>query len=205
MKLYLIRHGQTDWNLQGKIQGSVNIPLNTTGRHQAELMAEAMDERPVKKIFTSTLTRAVETAKAIGTRQGVELYLMDGLREVRYGAWEGLNWEEIAARYPEEFNKWNENPVEAAPPGGETQKEVMCRVIGAAKGILEMTHGTEDVAVVSHGAALAFLMVYFLQGKTPEHEIIVENASISTVSYDPATECFTVEEMNDTSHLEKDS
>ena len=65
MKLYLIRHGQTDWNIQGKIQGSHDIPLNDTGRAQAKLVAEGMDSRPVTKIFSSTLVRAVETARMI--------------------------------------------------------------------------------------------------------------------------------------------
>ncbi len=63
MKIYLIRHGQTDWNIQGKIQGSHDIPLNETGRRQAELLAKGMDSRPVLRIFSSTLTRAMETAE----------------------------------------------------------------------------------------------------------------------------------------------
>ena len=76
MKLYLIRHGQTDWNIQGKIQGSHDIPLNDTGRAQAKLVAEGMDSRPVTKIFSSTLMRAVETARMIGDRQHVDIYLV---------------------------------------------------------------------------------------------------------------------------------
>ena len=100
MKLYLIRHGQTDWNIQGKIQGSHDIPLNDTGRAQAKLVAEGMDSRPVTKIFSSTLVRAVETARMIGDRQQVETYLVPGLIEVEFGKWEGMTWDEIKAKYP---------------------------------------------------------------------------------------------------------
>ena len=128
MKLYLIRHGQTDWNIQGKIQGSHDIPLNDTGRAQAKLVAEGMDSRPVTKIFSSTLMRAVETARMIGDRQHVDIYLVPGLIEVEFGKWEGMTWAEIKEQYPNEYERWFINPVEVAPPGGETQMMVMERV-----------------------------------------------------------------------------
>ena len=95
MKLYLIRHGQTDWNIQGKIQGSHDIPLNDTGRAQAKLVAEGMDSRPVTKIFSSTLMRAVETARMIGDRQHVDIYLVSGLIVVDFGKWGGMAWAEV--------------------------------------------------------------------------------------------------------------
>lgn len=95
MKIYLIRHGQTDWNIQGRIQGSHDIPLNETGRRQAELLAKGMDSRPVSRIFSSTLTRAMETAERISSRQKVEICFMPQLIEVEFGKWEGMTWEEI--------------------------------------------------------------------------------------------------------------
>ncbi len=201
MRIYLIRHGQTDWNIQGKIQGSHDIPLNNTGRKQAELLAKGMDSHPVKKIFSSTLSRAAETAKLIGERQKVDIYLMPDLIEVEFGKWEGMTWDQIKASYPVEYQQWNLNPVEVAPPGGETQLAVVKRCAEALKEILQMTEGKEDVAIVSHGATIAHLIAYMLKGQSEETEIIVGNASITTLEYEPVTGEFSLVEMNDVGHL----
>lgn len=202
MKLYLIRHGQTDWNIQGKIQGSHDIPLNETGRKQARMLAEGMDSRPVTKIFSSTLKRAVETAKMIGDRQKVDIYLVPGLIEVEFGQWEGMTWQEIQAQYPAEYERWSINPVDVAPPGGETQMEVMTRVAGAVETVMGMTDKREDIAVVSHGATMAYIVAYLMRNHPEESEIIVENASITTVNYNPLTQDYMLLEVNDTSHLQ---
>jgi len=100
MKIYLIRHGQTDWNIQGRIQGSHDIPLNEAGQRQAEQVAKGMDSRRVSRVFSSTLTRAVETAEKIGSRQKAEICSMPQLIEVEFGKWEGMTWEEIMEAYP---------------------------------------------------------------------------------------------------------
>ncbi len=121
MKIYLIRHGQTDWNIQGRIQGSHDIPLNETGRRQAELLAKGMDSRPVSRIFSSTLTRAMETAERISSRQKVEICFMPQLIEVEFGKWEGMTWEEIMEAYPKEYRLWalslTRQPLQAGKPG----------------------------------------------------------------------------------------
>ena len=120
MKLYLIRHGQTDWNVAGKIQGSTDIPLNDMGRRQAACLARGMEKRPVEKVFTSTLSRAYETGLAIGKSQNVPVEQLEGLEEVGYGVWEGMTMEEIQEKYPKELELWYNSPVDVAPPeGGE--------------------------------------------------------------------------------------
>lgn len=201
MKIYLIRHGQTDWNIQGKIQGSHDIPLNAVGEEQARLVAHGMDCRPVKKIFSSTLKRAVETARKIGERQNVDIYLMPGLIEVEFGDWEGMTWAEIKEKYPAEYERWDLNPVDVAPPGGETQMEVLKRVAETMKTIMGMTDQHEDIAIVTHGATMAYIVSYLMQGHPDEAELIVNNASITTVNYSPLTEDYMMLEVNDTSHL----
>lgn len=201
MKLYLIRHGQTDWNIQGKIQGSHDISLNETGLTQAEMLAESMETKPVKLIFSSTLKRAMSTAEALGRKQGVEIVPMPKLREVEFGKWEGLTWDEIERTYPKEYKHWCLQPAQASPPGGESQKEIMSRCKQALNEIIAKTKGREDVAVVSHGATLAYLVTCMLGPDLSEESIIVENASITTVQYSPLTEIFTVLKSNETSHL----
>lgn len=203
MKLYLIRHGQTDWNTAGKIQGSTDIPLNETGRRQALALAEGMKDRPVAKIFSSTLGRAVETARAVGESQQVEVELIPGLEEVGFGLWEGMTWQEIQTQYPEEHRRWSINPVEVSPPGGELRLEVYRRCKKALETILDQSKGIKgDIAIVSHGATLAHLISLLMQDDPLEEEIIVSNASITTVNYSPLTGDFVLLDMNDSSHLE---
>ena len=201
MKLYLIRHGQTDWNVAGKIQGSTDIPLNDTGRRQASCLAEGMRRRPVETVFCSHLTRAYETAKAIGDSQQVPVQMVRGLEEVGYGVWEGMTMEEIRDRYPKELEQWYTSPVDVAPPEGESQTEVYERCGRAVEEILGRSHG--DVAIVSHGATVVFLLEYLLrdESRDEEDDIIVGNASISTIDYNPDTKTFTLLELNDRAHL----
>lgn len=202
MKIYLIRHGQTDWNTQGRIQGRQDISLNETGRKQARLLAEGMDKRPVTQIFCSRQKRAAETALEIGRRQNVEVLAVEGLEEVEFGRWEGLTTEEIQEQYPQEYERWMINPVEVAPPGGETLTEVVTRCARTAEAIFARAEG--DIAIVSHGATLAHMMAWLLKDQSEDEEdIIVENASITTIHYSPLTGVFTLLEANDTSHLRK--
>ena len=203
MKIYLIRHGQTDWNIQGKIQGSHDIPLNETGREQARLLAIGMASRPVRKIFSSTLKRAVETARMIGESQSVDIYLAPGLMEVEFGKWEGMTWDEIKEQYPAEYERWNLNPVDVAPPGGETQADVLKRVASSIEAVMGMTDKREDIAIVTHGATMAYIVAYLMRNHPEESEIIVENASITTINYNPLTDDYMLLDANDTSHLKE--
>ena len=200
MKIYLIRHGQTDWNLEGKIQGRHDVSLNETGAKQAELLAMGMDKRPVVQIFSSRQKRALETAQAVGRRQHVAVTVIDGLEEVEFGEWEGKTWDEISREYPEEFKIWCTEPAEIVPPGGESRPQIYRRIENALNEILRRSRG--DIAIVSHGAALAYMVSLMLEKELGDHdEIIVKNASISTVEYDRETGKFYMAEANDVSHL----
>lgn len=200
MKIYLIRHGQTDWNLEGKIQGRHDVSLNETGSKQAELLAMGMDKRPVVQIFSSRQKRALETAQAVGRRQHVAVTVIDGLEEVEFGEWEGKTWDEISREYPEEFKVWCTEPAEIVPPGGESRPQIYRRIGNALKEILRRSRG--DIAIISHGAALAYMVSIMLEKELGDHdEIIVKNASISTVEYDRETGKFHMAEANDVSHL----
>ena len=202
MKLYLIRHGQTDWNVAGKIQGSTDIPLNDTGRRQAACLAKGMESRPVTKVFTSTLSRAYETGLAIGKSQNVPVEQLKGLEEVGYGVWEGMTMAEIQEKYPKELELWYNSPVDVAPPEGESQVQVYERCGRALDTILAQARG--DVAVVSHGATVVFLLEYLLKDtrRDEDEDIIVGNASISTIECDRETGRFTLVELNDRRQLE---
>lgn len=202
MRLYLIRHGQTDWNVAGKIQGCHDIPLNEAGRQQAEHLAEGMKNRPVTRIYSSPQKRALETAQAIAESQGAEVTVLTGLREVEFGAWEGMTWKEIEEKDPERYAMWVKTPAEVTPPGGESRADVYRRVGEAVDTIIK--EGKGDVAVVSHGASLAYAVSYMMRNEMGSHkEVIVKNVSITTVEYDRGSGRFRMIQANDTSHLIK--
>lgn len=142
--LYLVRHGETDWNRQRRIQGRTDIPLNDTGREQARLTGMLLTRRPITRVVASPLDRARETAQIIADELGLETpELRDALVERDYGAAEGLSYREIDERYPEG----------TAVPGRETREEVAARIIPALVGIAD-DHPGGAVVVVSHGGAI---------------------------------------------------
>ena len=118
MRVLLVRHGQTDWNAAGRIQGVSDIPLNELGREQARLLAAELNRPDV--IYTSPLKRARETAEIIGRELGSGVVCAPELTELNFGDWEGCSWEEIGRRWPEEFALYAADRRNYAPPGGES-------------------------------------------------------------------------------------
>ncbi len=199
MKLYLIRHGQTDWNLSGKIQGRQDVPLNETGRKQALSLAEAMDSRPVSRVFSSPQKRAYETARAVAERQQVPLLTVFQLAELGYGSWEGRTMKEILEHDRELYEAWWQEPGLTAPPGGETRRDVERRCQAAW---LRMLAGLkEDAAIVTHGGTLAVLMAQALQEPQLAGSLMAGNASITTLEYEREIKKFKALEFGDVKHL----
>lgn len=203
MKLYLIRHGQTQWNIDGKIQGTTDVPLNDTGLWQARLLAGAMVKHPVAALFSSPLKRAYQTAEVVALAQSLPVYPVEELKEVDFGLWEGLTWEEIDRQYHEDFVKWDGSPADHTPTGGESRENCRSRCKAAVERILaEADEAGGDAAIVAHGGILVFVVDYLLRNQKEKKEIIVKNASITTVEYDRAKELGTLLRLNDVSHLE---
>jgi uncharacterized phosphatase len=142
--LYLVRHGETNWNAARRIQGSTDIPLNAMGRRQAATTGQLLARREWDGIFSSPLGRAVETAQIIGAAVGLEgPQIIAEIAERNYGEAEGLNWEQIEERFPDD----------APVPGRETHEEVAERVL-AALVTLARSHPGETLIVVSHGGVI---------------------------------------------------
>lgn len=200
MKIYIIRHGQTDWNVAGKIQGRQDIPLNAAGRMQAQALAEGMRTRPVTAIYSSPQLRAMETAEAIAALQGMAVRSLPQLVEIGYGQWEGRTAEDILTTDRELYESWWQHPATVAPPGGETLNQVDERCRQAWSAIRGSMEG--DTAVVSHGGTLAHFIVHLLEGQPEAQEIVVGNSSITTIDYDPADGRCSLLNLNDCSHLQ---
>lgn len=157
--LILIRHGETDWNIEGRYQGQSDVPLNPAGIKQAEDLAKRLRDYRMDAIFSSDLSRAQKTAEIISRVNGASLYLDPRLREIDQGEWEGMLFHDIRTRYAKAFEERLRDPLQVAPPGGETVGQVRQRVLEAIKDIIA-SYPRGVIAIVSHGLALAIIKVH---------------------------------------------
>lgn len=129
MRVLLARHGQTDWNAAGRIQGASDVPLNETGRAQAVELAGRLEglRGRLSAIYTSPLRRAEETARIIGRALGMEPVSEAALTELSFGDWEGCSWDEIGRRWPEQFAAYTADRKNYAPPNGESYAQMLER------------------------------------------------------------------------------
>jgi alpha-ribazole phosphatase len=158
-RLVLVRHGETDWNAEGRYQGQSDVPLNATGMAQAKALALRLSGERLDAIYTSDLARAAQTAEALAAETGAPIHREPRLREIDQGEWEGLLLTEIQARYAEEFRRRRLDPLGTRPPGGETVGQVRERVLEVIHEI-HRDYPSGTVAVVSHGLALALVKVH---------------------------------------------
>ena len=182
MKLYFVRHGQTDWNTEGKIQGSVDTELNSTGIMQAEEMSRKVleDHIPISRIYTSRQKRALKTALILSETMKVDCEIADGLEEMNLGAWEGLTWDEVKAKFPAEYEAWYHNRRHARPPKAESYQDMLNRVLAALHKIVQ--ENDRDVAIVTHSAVIMCLQC--LINDTPFQKMgrfKAENTSIAEI------------------------
>ncbi|HJV81131.1 histidine phosphatase family protein [Noviherbaspirillum sp.] len=156
-EILLIRHGETAWNARKRLQGHLDIPLNAEGELQAAALGYALMSEPLDAIFSSDLQRARQTAKAIAAPRGMTVALDPGLRERCYGAFEGMLYAEIGARYPEAYTAWQSRDIDARFPKGvheaETLREFSQRAVGTIIRIASQGQ-YRRIALVAHGGVL---------------------------------------------------
>lgn len=188
-RILLIRHGETAWNVERRVQGHLDIPLNGEGERQARLLGAALADEPIDVIVSSDLGRALQTAEAVAATRGMAITLDPQLRERSYGGFEGLLHSEIAARFPAEFAAWEARDVDAPlPPGrhpGETFRQFYRRATGAILAHAA-AHPGKTVALVCHGGVLecAYRLANNLPLETPR-DFKVYNASVNRFIYQP--------------------
>lgn len=147
--IYLVRHGQTALNAEGRFRGRRDVPLNERGFVQAADASHELVGKGVKAVYTSPLLRTVQTAQSVAQACGGRIMKLDDLIDLDHGRWEGLTPEEAAERDPDEFRRFRQDPRNAAAPGGEQMADVEARVIAALTSIAARHEG-ESVAAVSH-------------------------------------------------------
>ncbi len=166
-ELILVRHGQTDWNVEGRYQGQADPPLNDTGLRQARQTALELQTLGLEALYTSDLRRARQTAQAVADATGLPVQLEPRLRELNLGAWQGVLYTEIKARYPALIRRWEEAPLETTPPDGESILALRHRVLDAVAEIVAR-HSSNDlnryykVCVVAHKTPIAIIKCHYL-------------------------------------------
>lgn len=202
-RVIALRHGETMWNVDTRIQGQTDIPLNPTGRWQAQRLAQALGEEGISAVYTSDLSRAHETAQTLSTALGVSLQADEGLRERAFGEFEGLTYDQIAARWPDASRRWRQREPEFGPRGGETLSTFYQRCVDTAHR-LAMLHPGQTIALVAHGGVLDCLYraATRLDLSAPRTWKI-GNASINRLLH--SEEGFHLVGWADTQHLDEES
>ncbi len=181
--LFLFRHGETDWNREGRLQGRTDVPLNATGRIQAEALAKKLVDEGIECVLSSDLARAAMTARVVAEVCGVPIFHEPGLRETRVGEAEGLLWEEAKARFGSELTERWFTDDDVAFPGGESGRETRLRGLTALRGFA-LAHPYLRIAVSTHGAMIRQLMRHALPPGSPPAP--TRNTVLYVLDYEPA-------------------
>ncbi|MGB7416021.1 MAG: histidine phosphatase family protein [Thermosynechococcaceae cyanobacterium] len=203
LRLLLVRHGETDWNRQGKFQGQIDVPLNENGRLQGQQAADFLQETPIDFAVSSSMLRPKETAELIlAHHPTVSLSLDDQLREISHGKWEGCLESEIERNYPGELERWQTTPAAVQMPDGENIQQVWDRAVAAWDTLVQEHLGSGETGlVVAHDAVNKVILCY-LAGLGPEHiwSFKQGNGAVSVIDYTPGGKP-TLAAMNITTHL----
>jgi probable phosphoglycerate mutase len=203
-RLIVVRHGETAWNVDTRIQGQLDIGLNDIGQRQARQVAGALADQPIDAIYASDLSRAWDTALGIGRASGVKVVAQTGLRERAFGHFEGRTFAEIEARLPEEARLWRtRDPAFAPPQGGESLIDFRARVVGVA-GELAARHPDGLVVLVAHGGVLDILYRAATgQELQAPRTWFLGNAAINRLLWTP--QGFSLVGWGDVAHLTQDA
>lgn len=199
-QVYIVRHGETEWNAQGRIQGHSDIPLSDTGRSQAQSAARRLSRVPFSVAYSSDLMRTHETAQIILGDTGTPLHTTPQLREYNKGVFEGLTVAEYERQYPDQFQASLKNDLDFAPTGGETIRETSLRMAGFVDEMLQ-NHLEDTVLVVGHGGSLRSLIVALLALPLEANwKFVMGNCALSLVHTYPDNAVLHL--YNDTAHLD---
>ncbi|MBA1337105.1 MAG: Phosphoglycerate mutase [Firmicutes bacterium] len=200
-RIILVRHGETQWNLEAKTQGSQDTLLTEKGVFQAKRIAEKLADERVQCIYTSDLKRAYHTAQAIADKLGIGLGVLPALREMNFGCWEGKNIECIKREYADIYRLWVSNPPETCIPDGETLIDVQQRALRETKKLAGESKG-HNLVLVSHGITIKVLILGLLGIDLAFlRKLRIDNGSISII--DIKDEGNVLVTLNDTCHLKE--
>jgi len=202
-RVIAIRHGETAWNVDSRIQGQLDVGLNDTGRWQAHRLALAMADERLDAVYSSDLYRAWDTARALADAAGLDVRTDETLRERGFGVFEGLTFDEVEQRFPDDSRRWRQRDASFGPVGGETLADFFARAVGSVAAIAARHRGGH-IAVVTHGGVLDALYRAASRIAIDEPRTWqLGNASINRLLH--GEDGFTLVGWSDTFHLEDPS
>lgn len=202
-RIIAIRHGETAWNVDTRVQGQLDIPLNDTGRWQAHRLALALAGEPIAAVYSSNLLRAWDTALSVADAVGRPVITDEGLRERGFGEFQGRTYAEIETLWPGEALRWRKRDPHFAPPGGESLVDLRERVTRTAH-TLAARHPGEQIVMVGHGGVMDVLYrIATGQDIQAPRTWALGNAAINRLLW--TVEGFTLVGWADTFHLDDDA
>lgn len=200
IRLFVVRHGETEWVRERRFAGSRDIPLTEAGRDQCAAVGRALAGTAVAAVYASPLERARASAEVIAEPHGLSVRIVPAFSEMSFGSWEGLTRDEVRERYPDAWARWRSTPHLLEPQGGETVPGVAARVT-AGIAALQAAHDSQTIVLVSHGV-VARLIVLDALGLGLERlwTLDAAPAGITEIEYEPGWA--TVHRMNTVAHLE---
>lgn len=200
-KLYLIRHGQSKWNIEEKVQGQTDISLTKKGKHEAELMGKRLKNKKIDSIYSSDLSRAYETASIIGEKIDKKIKTMEELREMNFGIWEGMYNLEIKEKEPIDFILWRKDPCALKIEKGETLDELQERAMNAINNIINNDPG-KNIVIISHGATLKTIILGLIKMELFHFKnLTLSNVGLTIIEFRDYNKVIKV--LNDTSHIKE--
>lgn len=194
MRLFIFRHGETDWNAEQRFQGHLDIPLNDRGRAQARRLVPQLRRQGIEAILSSDLSRALETASIVASELGIGIHQDPDIREAHLGEAQGHTREEIVAKFGEEIaRRWGSSHLsdaDVAYPGGESGSTVLERCFGAMERFMR-AHSYRNVGVATHGGVIRRIMHHLLPPGSPY--VPIPNGVLYLIRYEPARRAWQAE------------
>ena len=198
LRLLMVRHGETEWNLQHRYQGQSDVPLSDVGRKQARVLSERLAHEGIDVAYVSDLNRAVETAEIIFSGRNVPILKEPRLREMSFGVLEGLVFDDAYARYPAEINAWLKD-YNTPPPGGEKLEAFTARVTSFMNAV-QSKHDGQTLLLVAHGGSLSELVRLALEMPPARRwAFAMDNASLGELQFQDGYP--RIVSWNETGHL----
>ncbi|MGM0499214.1 alpha-ribazole phosphatase [Halanaerobium congolense] len=182
-KLYLLRHGETDWNQKSIFQGQTDIDLNKNGKNDAQKAAEILQDIKLDQIYSSDLKRAKNTALMISQAKNLKIKENKQLREICFGDWEGLSFSEIKKQYPKQLASWQQDPLNYSPPAGEKLLDFKKRIVNFFTKMINKNKG-DKILVVAHGGVIKVYLTAILS-IDPQNfwQFQIDNGSLTELKF----------------------
>ena len=200
-KIFLVRHGESQWNVLKKIQGQQDVPLTDRGMKQANLIGNRLVHERIDRIYSSDLKRAYDTAEIIGKRLSLNVIPTKEFREIDFGIWEGMSNDEMHTEYYNELCLWRKEPEKLKVEGAESLRELQLRAMAAVNKIINNEVG-DNILIVSHSATLKTIILGLLNMDLAYFKnLTLGNVSLSIVENRDYNRVMKV--LNDTCHIKE--